>query len=53
MQIQGGHLFKGGIYFIFQNFNHVMSLNGSYSSDFTCYYSIFTEHKHTFVLYTF
>ena len=52
MQIQGRHLFKGDIYFILQNFNHAMSLNGSFSSDFTCYYSIFNEHKHKFVSYT-
>ena len=45
-------LFKGDIYFILQNFNHVMSLNWSFSNDFTCYYSIFNEDKHTFVSYS-
>lgn len=52
MQIQGRHLFKGDIYFILQNFNHAMSLNWSFSNDFTCYYSIFNEDKHTFVSYS-
>ena len=54
MQIQGRHLFKGDIfYFILQNFNHAMTLNNwSFSNDFTCYYSIFNEDKHTFVTYT-
>ena len=53
MQIQGRHLFKGDIfYFILQNFNHAMTLNWSFSNDFTCYYSIFNEDKHTFVPYT-
>ena len=52
MQIQDRHLFKEGIYFILQNVNDTMSLNGSFSSDFTCYYSILNEDKHTFVSYT-
>ena len=39
MQIQGRHLFEGDIfYFILQNFNHAMTLNWSFSNDFTCYY---------------
>ena len=52
-KFKAGICLKGTlIYFILQNFNHAMSLNWSFSNDFTCYYSIFNEDKHSFVSYS-